>query len=69
MLTPTTQKSSCGRMREALTSLLDETTVVNVLTTGTIVALTTVTIEKVGTGGVTTAMTSGASALVTMTTR
>jgi hypothetical protein len=56
-------------MREAPTSLLDETTVVDILTIGTIVALTTVTIEKVGTGNVTTAMTSGASALATMTTR
>jgi len=56
-------------MREVPTSLLDETTVVDVLITGSIVTLTTVTIEKVGTGGVTVTMTSGASALVTMTTR
>jgi hypothetical protein len=56
-------------MREVPTSPLDGTTVVVVLTTGTIVALTTVTIEKVRIGGVTTAMTSGASALATMTMR
>jgi len=64
-----TQKSSSKRMREAPTSLLDGTTVVVVLTTGTIVALTTATIEKVGIGGVTIAMTSGANALATTTTR
>jgi len=45
-------------MREVPTSLLDKTTVVDVLTTRTIIALTTATIEKVGTGGVTVAMTS-----------
>jgi len=56
-------------MRDVPTSLLDETTVVDTSTTGTLVALTTATIEKVGTGGVTIAMTSGASDLVTMTTR
>jgi len=56
-------------MREVPTSLLDETTVVDVSTTGTLIALTTVTIEKVGTGGVTIAMTSWASDLVTTTTR
>ena len=38
-------------------------------TTRTIIALTTVTIEKVGIGGVTIVMTSGASALATTTTR
>jgi len=64
-----TQKTSSERMREVPISLLDGTTVVDVLTTGTIVALTTTTIEKVGIGGMTIAMTSGASALVTMTTR
>jgi len=64
-----TQKSSFERMREVPTNLLDGMTVVFVLTTGTIVALTTATIEKVGIGGVTIAMTSGASALATMTTR
>jgi len=56
-------------MREAPTSLPGETTVVDALTTGIIIALTTLTIEKVGIGGVTIAMTSGASALMTMTTR
>jgi len=64
-----TQKSSSERMREVSTSLLDETTIVDALTTGTIVALTTATIEKVGTGVVTIAMFLGASALVTMTMR
>ena len=67
--TPTTQKNSSGTMREIPTSLLDETTVVVVSTTGTIVAPTTATTEKVGTGGVTIAMTSEASALATTTTR
>ena len=51
------------------TSLHDEMTVMDALTTGSLVALTTTTIEKVGTGGVTIAMTSGASDLVTMTMR
>jgi len=69
MLTPMTQKSSSERMREVPTSVLDGTTVVVVLTTGTIVALITTTIEKVGIGDVTIAMTSGASALATTTTR
>jgi len=64
-----TRKSSSEKMREVPTSPLDGMTVVVVLTTGTIVALTTVTIEKVRIGGVTTAMTSGASALATTTTR
>ena len=64
-----TQKSSSERMREVPTSLLDTTTVVVVLITGTIVAPTTATIENVGIGGVTIVMTSGANALVTTTTR
>jgi len=64
-----TQKNSSERMREVPTSPLDGTTVVVVLTTGTIATLTTVTIEKVGIGSVTTAMTSGANALATTTTR
>jgi len=69
MLTPMTRKSSSEKMREVPTSPLDGTIVMVILTTGTIVALTTVTIEKVGIGSVTTAMTSGASALATTTTR
>jgi len=40
-----------------------------VLTTGTIVALTTATTEKVGIGGVTIVTISGASALATTITR
>jgi len=56
-------------MREVPTNLLDGTTVVVILTTGTIIAPTTATIEKVGIGGVTIAMTLGASALATTTTR
>jgi len=63
------QKCSSERMREVPTSLLDETTVMDASTIGTLVALTTATIEKVGTGGVKIAMTSGASDLVTTTTR
>ena len=64
-----TQKSSSERMREVPTSLLDETTVVVISTIGTIVAPTTVTTEKVGTGDVTIATILGASDLVTTTTR
>jgi len=64
-----TQKNSSERMREVPTSLLDGTTVVVVLITGTTVAPTTATIEKVGMGGVTIVMISGASALATTTTR
>ena len=56
-------------MQEAPTSFLDETTVVVVSTTGTIVAPTTVTTEKVETGGVAIVMTLEASALATTTTR
>jgi len=56
-------------MREAPTSLPDETTVVDASTTGTIAVVTTAATEKVGTGDVTTATISGASDLVTMTTR
>ena len=66
---PTTQKNSSGTMREVPTSLFDETKVVVVSTTGAIVAPTTTTTEKVGTGGVTIAMTSEASAPATTTTR
>jgi len=69
MPTPTMQKSSSGTMQEVPTSFLDETTVVVVLTTGTIVAPITAITEKVGIGGMTTVMTSEASALVTTTTR
>ena len=69
MPTPTTQKNSSGTKREVPTSLLNETTVVVVSTTGTIITLTTTTTEKAGTGGVTIAMTSEASAPATMTTR
>jgi len=69
MPTPTMQKSSSGTMQEVPTSCLDETTIVVVSTTGTIVTPTTVTTEKVGIGGVTMVMTSEASALVTTTTR
>jgi len=69
MPTPTTQKNSFGATREVPTSLLDETTVVVISTIGTIVAPTTVTTEKVGTGDVTIVMTSEASALATTTTR
>jgi len=68
-LTPTTRKNSSGTMREVPNSLLDETIVEVVSTTGTIVAPTTGTTEKAGTGGVTIAMTSEASALATTTTR
>jgi len=64
-----TWKSSSERMREVPTSLLDETIVVDASTIGTLVTLTTVTIEKVGTGGVTIVMTSVVSDLVTTTTR
>jgi len=56
-------------MQEVPTSLLDGTTTVVILITGTTVAPTTVTIEKVGIGGVTIVMISGASALATTTTR
>jgi len=56
-------------MREVPTSLLDGTIVVVVLITGTTVAPTTATIERVGIGGVTIVMISGASALATTTTR
>ena len=68
-LTLMTWKSSSERMREVPTSLLDETIVVDASTIGTLVTLTTVTIEKVGTGGVTIVMTSVVSDLVTTTTR
>jgi len=54
-------------MREDPTSLLDETTVEVVSTTGTIVAPTTGITEKAG--GVTIAMTSEANALATTTMR
>jgi hypothetical protein len=66
---PTTRKNSFEKMQEAPTSLLDETTVVDASTTGTLVALTIATTEKVGTDDVTIAMTTGASDLVTTTTR
>jgi len=56
-------------MLEVPTSLLDGTTVVVVSITGTTVAPTTATIEKVGIDGVTIVMISGASALETTTTR
>jgi len=69
MLIPMMQKSSSGTMREVPTSLLDGTTVMVVLTIGTIIAPTTATIEKDGIGGVTIVMTSRASALATTTTR
>jgi hypothetical protein len=66
---PTTQKNSFEKMREAPTSLPDETTTVDASTTGTLIALTTATTEKVGTDDATIATTSGASDLVTTTTR
>ena len=55
-------------MREVPTSPLDEMTVEVVSTIGTIVAPTIGTTEKARTGGVTTAMTSEANALVITTT-
>ena len=69
MPTPMTQKNSFGMRRKDPTSLLDETTVEVVSTTGTIVAPTTGTTEKAGTGGVTIATISEASVLATTTTR
>jgi len=65
----TTQKNSSEKMREAPTSLPDETTVVDALTTGTLAAVTTTTTEKFGTGDAITATILEASELVTTTTR
>ena len=69
MSTSTTQKNSSEMMPEVPTSLLGETTVEAASTTGTIVAPTTGTTEKAGTGGVTIAMILEASVLATTTTR
>jgi hypothetical protein len=63
------RKNSSGTTPEVPTSLLDETTVEVVSTIGTIVAPTTGTTEKAGTGDVTIATISEASALATTTTR
>ena len=65
----TTQKNSSEKMREALTSLPDETTVVDASTTRTLAAVTTATTEKFGTGDATIATILGASDLVTTITR